>query len=169
MLDILREAIDYDPCSGRLTWRVRPRSHFGSDGSHTQFNTRFAGKEAGTIERRKHTSYRRVNISGKFLYGHTIAWALTHGEFAPLIDHRDRDGLNNTISNLRLSTKTENALNVTTSHRNSTGVLGVYFESRRGVFVAQATIDGKRQTLCRGTLLDCAGARIKFLHEKEAA
>lgn len=48
-----------------------------------------------------------------------------------LIDHKDRNGLNNTKGNLRITTKSVNALNTTrTRPDNSSGTRGVSFYKR---------------------------------------
>lgn len=43
----LRECLSYDPLTGMLTWRKRPRHHFPSEPAHGTWNTRWAGRPAG--------------------------------------------------------------------------------------------------------------------------
>lgn len=44
--EFLREALDYDTETGALTWRVRPRHHFTSDGQHRRWNKLYSCKNA---------------------------------------------------------------------------------------------------------------------------
>lgn len=62
-------------------------------------------------------------------YIHHIIFYHYHGTvpYGMMIDHRDRDRLNNTPENLRLATGAQNRTNRTISRRNSTGYQGVYF------------------------------------------
>ena len=43
----LRERLSYDPKTGVLRWRRRPRSHFETDNIWGTWNTRYAGQTAG--------------------------------------------------------------------------------------------------------------------------
>ncbi|EKF16891.1 HNH endonuclease, partial [Nitratireductor pacificus pht-3B] len=47
-VETLRELLVYDPETGILTWKVRPRRHFKTDGAWKGWNARYAGKLAGT-------------------------------------------------------------------------------------------------------------------------
>lgn len=162
MVQLVTESLNYDRESGKLFWKDRPRCHFNSDSSWKQFNSRFSGKEAGTIDKRNNTSYIRINISGNLYYAHSIVWFFEFGHIPDLIDHIDRNGLNNKIENLRVSSKSINAINSGLSIRNSTGVTGVFFIERDKVFCTQVRLNGKTVTISRGTLLDCAAARKSF-------
>jgi hypothetical protein len=64
-----------------------------------------------------------------------------------LVDHIDRDGLNNRRSNLRFATKSQNAMNSKRKAQSSTGYKGVIFHRRDGVYTAQIRIDGRRKWL----------------------
>ena len=96
--DILSK-LSYCPSCGVVTWKAGPR----------------VGQEAGYISptQTPGLSYRKINISGKNLRTHRIAWLLFYGEWPKHhIDHIDHDGLNNRISNLRDVTPKENQGNL---------------------------------------------------------
>jgi hypothetical protein len=62
-----------------------------------------------------------------------------------LIDHINRDKLDNRRSNLRLCTQSENNMN--SPRRNKSGYRGVYFHKVSGLWRAEARFNGKRTSL----------------------
>jgi len=115
----LHKRLDYNPISGELRWK--PLS--GDDWLTRRFNTRWAGQIAGN--RDIYDSYIRVHLDGRFVRGHHIVWKMTFGEDPPILDHRDGDGSNNKLSNLREATVTENQWNHRRSRTNTSGTSGV--------------------------------------------
>lgn len=104
----LRECFDYNPETGALTWKHRPREHFQSDHIWLIWLANFAGKIAGSHSDR----YVRVGIDGRHLYGHRIIWAMQTGAWPnDEIDHRERDKLNNRWEMLRPATHQQNGFN----------------------------------------------------------
>jgi hypothetical protein len=105
----LREVLDYDPLTGRFTWRVTSR------------RTR-----AGQIAGRYNQGYWKIGIDGKLYLAHRLAWLYMTGEFPTLnIDHIDRDGTNNRWSNLREATQAQNLANSRRYCNNKGGFKGV--------------------------------------------
>ena len=72
------------------------------------------------------------------------------------VDHIDRDGLNNTRSNLRLATRRENMINRGMSPRNVSGYRGVSWAARDRRWLAQICVEGK--TIHLGSFRDPAEA-----------
>ena len=56
------------------------------------------------------------------------------------VDHKDCDGLNNTSSNLRLATVSQNQMNMR-RHSNKDGLKGAYYHKRDNRWLAQITIN----------------------------
>lgn len=63
------------------------------------------------------------------------------------VDHRDRNGLNNTRANLRLATQSQNLQNSKRYRSNTTGFKGVCFFKPMGKFQSRITVNGVRKCL----------------------
>lgn len=59
-----------------------------------------------------------------------------------MVDHKDRNGLNNTRDNLRFATASQNGHNAGISLRNTSGYKGVYKEDKK--WIASITINRKQ-------------------------
>lgn len=88
-----------------------------------------------------------------------------------LVDHKDRDGLNNRRYNLRAATHRQNNYNTAPS-KNKTGYRGVAFDARRNKWTAFIRIpSGKRMTLGRFNTPEGAAKAyadaVKIYHDPE--
>lgn len=105
----LRECFEYDPETGVLTWKDRPRSHFRTAAAHAMFRNNFAGKPAGSV---MGAGYVLLRVGGGQLYAHRVIWTIMTGEVPPsLIDHINGDRADNRWANLRLATSVDNGAN----------------------------------------------------------
>jgi len=106
------------------------------------------GSIAGCID--KTTGYIRIRVDGKKYSGHKLAWLYVYGAL-PIkpyqIDHIDRDRTNNSITNLRVVTQSENMQNMGIQKNNTSGVCGVHFRSDIHRWRARILIDGKNTHL----------------------
>jgi hypothetical protein len=71
---------------------------------------------------------------------HRLIMNAGHGQ---IVDHIDRNGLNNSRSNLRFCTHSQNHLNADISKANTSGFQGVTLYKRTGRWVAQVHVKGK--------------------------
>lgn len=118
----VNELLSYDPISGLLVWKVNRRG------------TAIAGSIAGHYEIRiKKPSYVRVTIFDKRYQAHHIAVLLMTGEWPEIVDHDDRNGLNNAWENLVVTDHQGNNRNRGFS-KNATGHTGIYKKSGNGHF-----------------------------------
>ena len=109
----LLRLLSYDPDIGVFTNRVnRPRAYAGNH----------AGSPSGH-------GYRKISIDGQRYYEHHLAWFYTYGRWPVEIDHRDGNGENNALSNLRECDRTENCFNAVRSTGES-GLKGAYLDRR---------------------------------------
>jgi hypothetical protein len=142
----LRDLFAYDPISGLLTWRTRPLSHFASAADQGTWNTKNAGKRAGTQTNRRSMSYWGVRIDGRAYLQHRIISVWMTGSAPRLVDHEDHDGLNNAWSNIRPADCTDNGANSRTVSAKKTGLpKGVY--SGHGRYYAKLSARGAQHSL----------------------
>ncbi len=147
-IEYIRECFRYE--SGRLYWRVRPRSHFKSDADCNTFNTRFSGKEAGCLGflKRKPGKQRWVCIvNAKHILRYHIVYAMHHGFWLNQVDHKNRLPTDDRIENLRPATDSQNKANTAIRADNTSGYKGVSLDKRRNKWVAEITTDNKKQFL----------------------
>jgi len=102
--EFVREILDYNPSTGVLTWKVR--DHKWSHATH--FNSRFAGKRVGSIEK---TGYLRCRINNVGFLAHRIAYLHYYGVWPDQVDHINHNKTDNRISNMR-------DVNASHNHRN---------------------------------------------------
>lgn len=120
----LRALLTYEAATGRFIWNPRP----DDTRANRAWNARLAGREAGVITE---YGYRRIDIDGRKYRAHRLAWFYVHGVWSDaVIDHADRNRLNNAIANLREATTAENARNHSKRSDNKSGVIGVRFDGR---------------------------------------
>jgi len=71
-------------------------------------------------------TYRILALLGDRFMAHRVAWLLHYGVWPSLqIDHRDGNGLNNRIENLREVTNQQNAMNMKLNRTSTTGISGI--------------------------------------------
>lgn len=59
------------------------------------------------------------------------------------VDHKDRNGLNNLRSNLRVASRMKNMMNAKLRSDNTVGLKGVSFNRKKGKFISQIYVNGK--------------------------
>jgi len=135
--EYLHECFHYDPVTGELRWKYRPRHHFTTTKEWKRWNARFAGTDAG-YERR----HCRVNIAGRTYTAHRVIWKWATGKEPPAnIDHKNCDGYDNRLSNLREATQTKQNWNKGLQKNNRSGHKGVsqYRDKFRATIQANRT------------------------------
>lgn len=126
-VELLRELFNYDPETGKLTWRIS-RTH-----------KTYPGMAAGNKEKSGRT---RVRVGYRQVFVHRIAWALYHGVWPEqIIDHINGDPSDNRICNLRDVSRQVNQQNFRKPNKNNkTGFLGV--SAVQGHFYAKVHTSG---------------------------
>jgi len=131
---LVKEVFSYDVASGILSWRYNKK--------HRESK---AGDEVGCSDDK---GYRVVHYEGKIYKVHRLIYLYVYGYMPEIVDHKNRVKNDNTISNLREVTSSQNSCNRSLSSRNTSGVTGVSLNPRKsGEWVARISVDGKRKHL----------------------
>ena len=140
--EIVREFLNYDPDTGKLTWRYRDRRWFNTNRAWNTWNSKFARKE--TFCSSGSHGYLQGEILNKKYVAHRVIWLWMTGEWPKeQIDHINHDRTNNKWYNLREVSKLENCKNQSTRD-NVSGCMGVYFHKRTQKWQASIKNDRKR-------------------------
>lgn len=129
------------------------------DGAATAFmlvDTCDAGTFAG-LRMFLSSGYARVPRSAESLYGslaHRIILALTPTD--PDVDHINGNRLDCRRNNLRLATHSQNMQNRGVRSDSQTGVRGVGYDARKGLYRAIVTVNGKKHSGGRHKTLEAA-------------
>jgi len=114
---------------------------FANIRSCNRWNTKFAGKIAGTVN---NNGYVRINNFGKLYQAHRLAFLYMEGTYPDeQVDHIDHNRGNNKWSNLRPATHSENSRNLSLSSRNTSNIIGVYWYKGYQKWRAAIKINGK--------------------------
>jgi hypothetical protein len=144
--ELLRKLLRYEPDTGRLFWRERPKGMFPSERSCKWWNTRFGNKEAFTAI--NSDGYKFGTIKPLGFKSHRVIWAIQTGEWPEnVIDHADQNKLNNKWENLRKATISQNCANRVSKNGSSSKHLGVSWRNRAGKWEAFIGKDRKRTHL----------------------
>lgn len=151
---IVRELLEYDQDTGILRWKDRDRRWFLSKASQKQFQSKFAGKIAGS---RCSKGYIHVSIANRLCKAHRVIWLWMTGEWPQgLIDHENHVRDDNRWSNLRSVSPLGNSQNKAVRSDNTSGTAGVVLHKSNQKWAARIKINGKRVSL--GEYFDKADA-----------
>jgi len=153
----LIQCFEYDPLTGVLAWRERPRDHFKSQQAWNASNTKCQGKPIVC----KSDGYLVAGLGGVNWRVHRIIWKMVHGTEPDEIDHKNRDRSDNRLANLRPATSAENKRNTVTRSRVGRVSAHKGVSLNWGKWAARIHVRGK--TICLGTFdseLDAAAAYV---------
>lgn len=136
--DYVRRLFDYNPfpLTGVVIWKISRTNRFP------------AGTVAGGITRLRSGYARRyVYIDSRSYPIHRIIWLYVYGVWPRHeIDHRDGDGLNNRLSNLREATRTQNCTNIPQRQGTVTGYKGVQRNGDRWYWCCPTLVSSVRSS-----------------------
>lgn len=113
----LRNMIYYE--DGELYWREEYRT-----------NSRRTDKPIGSVRNHGYKAT-RLRLDGVYRdYSiHRLIWWLINDDWPEVLDHINRNRLDNRIENLRVSTNSKNSQNMSIGKNNTSGYLGVTFQN----------------------------------------
>ena len=153
-VELLRKLLRYEPETGKLFWRKRPREMFDSDRIFKSWNSRLGGKEAFLINNGK--GYLTGTIFYKTYKAHRVAWALHYGEWPKdQIDHINGNRSDNRVENLRDVRRKVNMRNQKRRRTNKSGYAGVA-QRKNGKWRATIWDKGKSNNLGTFEHFKCA-------------
>jgi hypothetical protein len=160
----LRECFSYDPHTGTIRWRKRPRAHFPRDDDWFHWNKRNAGYTAFAVDG---TGYGRseVRFEGRRyrLTAARVAFVLLHDRWPFLVDHVDGNPTNNRAENIREATDAQNSWNRHRTQRPDK-LRGAFLEAGR--WTASVNHNRKKIRLgCFATERDAHEAYCAFIRE----
>lgn len=160
---ILKLVFDYNAETGVLSYKKRvPVEILKTYKAQSAYRHRRAGKECLAGKR----GYVRAVVHNDRYLGHRIIWKLCYGkEPPPLIDHKDGDGSNNRLKNLREASIAQNMANAKRKKSNKTGVSGVLHKKIDGnmYWIADGRHGNKRHHLyCGKDFFEAVCARKSF-------
>lgn len=128
----MHELLRYEPDTGNIYWLVS-RGRVKS------------GELAGTPNGR---GYLIIRIDGKIYPAHRVAWYLQTGDWpSGVVDHINREGLDNRWDNLRDVTQQENLFNKGGMKNNTSGCVGVRFRAKYNKWYAAIGVSGRQKHL----------------------
>lgn len=144
------DMLSYDPHSGVFKWKYA----YGPGGKPLPESVGFLS-DGGYI---------RIGTNRKGVQAHRLAYRFMTGNDVPKgyeIDHINGDRADNRWINLRLVTRSQNNMNAVIRSNNTSGVKGVSFDRRRGLWSAEIKVNGKKTFLGRFATIEEAAARRK--------
>lgn len=143
--ELIKDLFDYDADTGVIR-RTRRAGGKSADSPVGKINSH---------------GYLSIMCMEKTILAHRLCWFLHYGEWPEHpIDHIDGDRKNNAISNLRLSSRVENAKNSGISTANKSGVVGVCWVNGTSKWQVQIAADKKKYYLGQySSLLDAVAVR----------
>jgi hypothetical protein len=110
--ETLTRVLDYDPATGVFVWKERTSNRVK------------VGAAAGNVTP---FGYMSIQLLGWAYLAHRLAWFYVHGVWPKEeVDHRDGDGINNKLSNLREANSSQNKMNRRPRPETKVGLKGVY-------------------------------------------
>jgi hypothetical protein len=132
----IRQAFDYTPTTGDLSWRARPDT---GRAARIFNNMGLVGKTTGCLNG---CGYLRILWNRKHYVAHRLAWKHFYGrEPQGELDHINGNRSDNRIANLREADTSQNCANVPLRKDNTSGLKGV--RAYKGKYVASVRKDKK--------------------------
>lgn len=168
-IDIARQLLDYDPCTGVFTWKHRDLSWFKTRRACNAWNARHAGQIAGSISVDSKNGYehRVIRLLGLKEYEHRLVWLwMSDKPLPPQIDHKNRDATDNRWHNLRASDNDANGRNRSMHRNNTSGATGVVWDKETNKWRSRCRLSRKWHHLGRFNNIEDAEKAVAEFRKK---
>lgn len=136
----VRTRLVYNKKTGKLYYKPKKVLN-NKDRLTFGWNTRCAGKEAGSVIKEGYVS---VSLDGVSYQAHRLIWLIVKGKWPTKdIDHEDTNKKNNKWKNLRLAKYSENGFNRGKPKNNKSGYKGVSWSKESKKWFVQIGVNGK--------------------------
>ena len=124
----------FDYVDGELFWKIHANNNVPK------------GSLAGTI---RNDNYVGVYYLGKYYFAHKIIYEMFNGPLPDglIVDHKDRNTLNNLKENLRAVTYSQNSMNKRGNKIATSDYKGVSWHKQKGKWVSAIKINGSHKHL----------------------
>ena len=126
--EYLHSLFDYK--DGNLYWK-----------NVSKFHNQLNKKIAGSLH---HTGYVYIKIDNKKYSAHRLIFLYHHGYLPKMIDHIDKNSLNNNIDNLREANRFQNQWNTSLTNKSITKIKNVYWNKQLKKYSVQINAKNKR-------------------------
>ena len=121
------------------------------------------GRIAGSIDSR---GYKRIYVAGCSYLAHRLIYLYHKGSIPAMIDHIDKNPLNNKIENLRETNHSLNAYNSEVRSNSKCKVKNVYHNELRNLYQVVMVINGRKESFGYYKELKMAKHIAEFIHSK---
>lgn len=118
---------------------------YQEEGYLIRISGHYNGHKVGWLRADK--KYIICSIDKKYFYVHRLIYQLHHGKAPEIVDHINRNSLDNRIENLREASHSENLWNIGLNKNNKSKYKGVHYCKTTNKFVAMIQINKKRKNL----------------------
>ena len=123
--EFVKQYIDYNPLTGKFTKLKSPQRPVGSTSN----------------------GYLRICIKGTYIDAQNLAFLIMTGTIPNLVDHKNKNKLDNRWNNLRAANKQLNGLNRDPSYLNTSGYVGVSYNKRQKKWKSYVHLHGRQISL----------------------
>ena len=141
----LRKLLRYEPETGKLFWRERPREFFNKPQYSTSWNKRFAGNETGIDGNGVDNN---VRINRRKYPTNAVIWAIVNGKWPEKIIYNvDMDQYNTKYENLKETELCNLRKRKKLQKNNTSGIKGVSWVMRSKMWKAEIMSNGRTYSL----------------------
>ena len=141
--DDVKELLDYNPETGEILWKHRSRGWFSSDRAYQTWNTKYQGKEAGSIESDKGVEHRVLYINRRKHLAHRLIWIFMTGACPDHVKHKNGNRTDNRWENLYAADSEVSTRTRRIGKNNKSGVKCVWWNKKLQKWQAQVKVHGE--------------------------